>query len=111
MIPPQTLGALANAHELIVRLAEQCPARDVNRSPDGRLASAGWLLGRAVYLETYLLREKLLGDDDLSSRVRHLFGPGIGPGPEIDAMLPPLDHLLNWAMEIFDHHLTLLAQP
>jgi iron(II)-dependent oxidoreductase len=111
MIPPQTLGALANAHELIVRLVEQCPARDVNRSPDGRLASAGWLLGRAVYLETYLLREKLLGDDDLSSRVRHLFGPGIGPGPEIDAMLPPLDHLLNWAMEIFDHHLTLLANP
>ena len=28
-----------------------------------------------------------------------------------DRALPPQDHLLNWALEIFGHHLTLLANP
>ncbi len=111
MIPAQTLGALASIHELLTQLVEQASSREVNRSPDPRLPSLGWLLGRAVYLETYLLRERLLEDDDLTRRVRHLFGPDTHYGEATDRALPPQDHLLNWALEIFGHHLTLLANP
>lgn len=111
MIPAQTLGALAGVHERLIQLVETQPARDVNRPFHPRLPSLGWQLGRAVYLETHLLRGVVFGDDDLSGRVRHLFGHGVIPTPELQTQLPPQDHLLNWAAEIFDHHLTLLANP
>jgi len=111
MIPPQTLGSLAGIHELLTELVDKLSPRDVNRHFHPQVPSMGWLLGKAVYLETYLLRERLLEDNDLTERVRHLFGPGVQPGEDIDAQLPPQEHLLNWALEIFDHHLTLLANP
>lgn len=111
MIPAQTLGALAGIHERLLQLVETQPARDVNRQFHPRLPSMGWLLGRVVYLETHLLRSVILGDDDMAGRVRHLFGHPVRPTPELQAKLPPQDHLLNWASEIFDHHLTLLANP
>ena len=49
MIEPQALGALSGAHELLLQLIEDLPARDCNRRFDPRLPSAGWLLGRAVF--------------------------------------------------------------
>jgi len=111
MIPAQTLGALAGIHERLVQLVETLPARDVNRCFHPRLPAAGWLLGRAVYLETHLLRGHLFGDHDLSDRVRHFFAHDVVPDEALFAQLPPQDHLLNWALEIFDHHMTLLANP
>lgn len=111
MIPAQTLSALSGIHELLTELVEQSRERDANRPPAPDQPSLGWLLGRAVYLETYLLRERLFDDDDLSRRVRHLFGHDVEYSNALDAALPPRAHLLNWALEIFDHHLTLLANP
>ncbi|MCG6967083.1 MAG: formylglycine-generating enzyme family protein [Chromatiaceae bacterium] len=111
MIQAQALGALAGAHELLLQLLEGLPARDCNRRFDAELPSAGWLLGRAVYLELHLLRGLVMGDDDLAQRVRHLFADEQPPGGDSDALLPPQDHLLNWADEVFDKHLTWLANP
>ena len=110
MIEPQALGALAGTHELLMQLLESLPPRDCNRRFDGQLPSAGWLLGRAVYLELHLLRGVVMGDGDLASRVRHLFAADPAT-PETDAQLPPRDHLLGWAGEVFDQHLTWLANP
>jgi len=64
------------------------------------------LLGRAVYLELHLLRGVVMGDDDLAARVRHLFAEAQAPRSELDAQLPPRDHLLNWAGEVFDQDLS-----
>jgi len=111
MMEPQALGALAGGHELLLQLLETLPARDCCRRFDAELPSAGWLLGRAVYLELHLLRGLVMGDDDLASRVRHLFADGDAPPAEVDAQLPPHEHLLNWAGEVFDQHLTWLANP
>ncbi len=111
MIDPQALGALSGTHELLLQLFETLPARDCNRRFDPELPSAAWLLGRAVYLELHLLRGLVMGDDDLASRIRHLFGDGDVPSATSDAELPPRDHLLGWATEVFDQHLTWLANP
>lgn len=111
MISHQVLGNLGNIHELITSLVQDLPAADVSRrfSPD--LPSMGWLLGRSVYLETYWLRERIAGDDDLTRRVRHIFGRNAPPGETSDLLVPPRDHLLNWALEIMDEHLSRLANP
>jgi iron(II)-dependent oxidoreductase len=111
MIPPLALGALAGVHELILQLAESLPARDFNRRFEPALPGAGWLVGRAVYLELALLRGEVMGDDDLAARVRHLFATDEPANPELDAQLPPQEHLLGWAGEVFDQHLTWLANP
>ena len=111
MIDPRSLGALGTLYELLDQLVQDLPPHHVNRRFHPDLPSMGWLLGRATYLELYWIREKLLGDDDLSGRVRHLFAGTELPSPEQEAQLPPRDHLLNWALEIQDHHLTLLANP
>ncbi len=111
MIAPTSLGALSTIHELLTQLITDLPARDVNRRWRADLPSMGWLLGRSVYLELYWLRERLQGDDDLSKRVRAIFASPLPPTAEQDAALPPKDHLLNWALEVQDQHLTLLANP
>ncbi|WP_456373676.1 formylglycine-generating enzyme family protein [Thiolapillus sp.] len=111
MIAPTSLGALSTTHELLTQLAEDLPARDLNRRWHADLPSMGWLLGRSIYLELYWLRERLQGDDDLSKRVRHIFASPLPPTAGQDAALPPKEHLLNWALEIQDQHLTLLANP
>lgn len=111
MIEPRALGALAGAHELLQQLVENLPARDCNRRFDPHIPSIGWLLGRAVYLELHLLRGVVMGDDDLAGRVRHLFEEEHPPTSALDDQLPPQDHLLYWAREIFDQDLAWLANP
>ncbi len=111
MIDPQALGALAGSHELLLQLVENLPARDCNRRFDADLPSAGWLLGRATYLELHLLRSVVIGDDDLAGRVRGLFEHEPPAAADLDGRLPPQDHLLNWAHEALDTHLTWLANP
>ncbi|MGB5199743.1 MAG: SUMF1/EgtB/PvdO family nonheme iron enzyme [Sedimenticolaceae bacterium] len=111
MTDPQALGALASIHALQLQLVETLPPRACNRRFEPTLPSAGWWLGRAVYLELHLLRSRVRGDDDLASRVRHLFAEALSPAAALDAQLPPQDHLLNWAHEIFDEHLVWLANP
>jgi hypothetical protein len=64
-----------------------------------------------VYLELALLRSEVMGDDDLAGRVRHLFEQDEPADAAVDAQLPPQEHLLAWAGEIFDQHLTWLANP
>lgn len=110
-VDPQSLGALSRQQQLLSQVVQDLPESDVNRRFHPALPSIGWLLGRAVYLELYWLREKLHGDDDLSARVRHLFGHDVVPDAATDAQLPPREHLLNWALEVFDADLTRLANP
>lgn len=111
MIPAQTLGALNNLHAMMNHLIEDLPAADLHQRFHPDIPSLGWQFGRAIYLETYLIDERLLNDADLSDRVRHLFAHDIRPTPALEAQLPPKEHLLNWAMEIQERHITLLANP
>lgn len=106
----QALGALASTHQLLLQLVETVPPRDCNRSFDG-LPSAGWLLGRAVFTELHLIRGLVMGDDDLASRVRHLFADAAPAPDDPEQPLPPQEHLLNWAREALDQHLIWLANP
>jgi gamma-glutamyl hercynylcysteine S-oxide synthase len=107
----RTLGPLSNLHQMLVQVVESLTDSDLRRCPHPSLFPPGWYLGRAVYLETYWLRERLAGDDDLTRRVRHIFAKGACTPAAAGALLPPRDHLLNWALEIQDDHLTRLANP
>jgi len=107
----RTLGQLSHLHELLIQLVASLPDAELRRCRHPALYPPGWYLGRAVYLETYWLRKRLAGDDDLAHRVRHIFAKGACTPAAAGALLPPPDHLLNWALEIQDEHLTRLANP
>ena len=109
MIPHPLLASLHHQHELLTSLLESLSDEEYNLQYGPDLASVAWYFGRAVYLELYWLREVVAGDADLTSRVRHIFGDEGGPVASRLAGLPPRDHLLNWALEVFDQDLTALA--
>lgn len=111
MTPAQTLSALHNLHGMMNALLERIPADRLLRRPQPDIPSLGWQFGHAIYLETYLIEAKVCADDDLSGRVRHLFAHDVTPTPELEVQLPPAEHLLNWALDLQDKHLTLLANP
>jgi iron(II)-dependent oxidoreductase len=96
---------------MTAQLAGSVPPADAARQYHPQLGSLAWYLGHSVFLETYWLREVVAGDPDLTRRVAHLFTPGALDLARQCAALPPLDHLLNWAAEIRDEHLTRLANP
>lgn len=107
----ELLGHLSGLHQMMNHLLEASDEATCYRRFERALPPVAWLFGRAVYLETYWLREVVLGDDNMSARVRHLFGHEVNPDEAVIQQLPPIEHLLNWAMELQEQNLTLLANP
>lgn len=105
------LGQLSTLHQMMVQLLNYIPEQDAYRPYSTQLAPLAWYLGRAVYLETYWLREVVQGDPEMTERVRDIFRPGEPPPEAQWRRLPPLDHLLNWALELQEENLTRLANP
>ena len=107
----ELLGHLSGLHQMMGHLLEATDEADCTERFEPSLPPVAWLFGRAAYLESYWLREVVMGDDDLTARVRHLFGCDVEPNDEVIGQLPPKEHLLNWAMELQEQNLTLLANP
>ena len=107
----ELLGHLSALHQMMGHLLEATDEADCYRRVEPSLPPIAWIFGRAVYLESYWLREVVLGDDSMTARVRHLFGCEVEPSDAIIGQLPPKEHLLNWAMELQEQNLTLLANP
>lgn len=111
MSQSELLGHINGLHQMMNHLLEASDETACRRRFVPGLPPLAWLFGRAVYLESYWLREVVLGDDDLTSRVRHLFAHGVVPDEAVIEQLPPNQHLLNWALELQEQNLTLLANP
>ncbi|MEJ2528708.1 MAG: SUMF1/EgtB/PvdO family nonheme iron enzyme [Gammaproteobacteria bacterium] len=111
MASPPLLGQLGAIPEMLTQLVETTPESDCYRSFNPHLAPLAWYLGVSVYQETFWLRETIQGDADMTARVRGLFASDTAPTPEQWSQLPPKEHLLNWALEIQDENLRLLANP
>ncbi len=105
------LGQLSQLHQMLTHLLESVPEPDAYRTFAPDVPPLAWLLGRAVYVETWWLREALAGDDDLTARVRHLFAGELTLEPALWQQLPPREHLLNWAAQAHDENLMRLANP
>lgn len=107
----EILGQLSQMHQMMAHLFESVPEADGYRRFAPDIPPLAWLFGRAVYIETYWIREILQGDEGMTARVRHLFGAGVTADERVTGQLPPREHLLNWALELQDDHLMRLANP
>ncbi len=107
----ELLGQLSGLHQMMRYLLESIPEPDSYIRYNHSLPSLAWLYGRAVYLESYWIREVVQKDNDITQRVNHLFAHEINIEQINSDDLPPREHLLSWAMQLQDHHLMLLANP
>jgi iron(II)-dependent oxidoreductase len=107
----ELLGQLSGLHQMMRHLFESIPEADCYTSYNPSLPSLAWLFGRAVYLESYWIREVVQEDNDITHRVHHLFAHDVDPSQINVNDLPSREHLLNWALPLQDHHLMLLANP
>ena len=107
----EILGQLNGLQGMMIELVQSIPEDDCYRFFHSDIPPLAWLLGRAVYIETYWLREVLQEDNDLTKRVKHLFSNEVIVDESLVKQLPPQEHLLNWALEIQENNLILLANP
>jgi iron(II)-dependent oxidoreductase len=105
------LGGLHHAHELLQQIFLSVPEEDAYQSWHPALPSLAWHFGRCVYSELHLVGRFDHYSADLAKRVAHLFGDVSQLPQSEQGALPPREHLLNWALESFDRHLTMLANP
>lgn len=103
----QYLGQVSSLQQMLVQLLQQSPTITSNQ----QRPPVDWYFGRSIYLELEMVRGLLLDDHDLAGRVSHLFQDDSPTNPSCWLDLPPRDHLLNWALEIHEQDLTLLANP
>lgn len=105
------LAELSNIHQMLNQLFESLPEVDAYRCYHPSLAPLAWYYGHSMYLETYWLREVVQADPDMTERVRPIFSAAAPPTAVQWRLLPPKDHLLNWALELQDENLMRLANP
>jgi iron(II)-dependent oxidoreductase len=105
------LGQLTGMHQMMYQLIKSVPEEFCYQSANPEIPPMVWLYGRAIYVETYWLRDVLQGQGDKSGLVRDIFKAGKGNDKEVLAQLPPLDHLLNWALELLDDNVMRFANP
>lgn len=103
------LGQLSALQQMMTQLIEPLDDATCRRQYHTAIAPLSWLYGRAAYLESWLLRQQVQGDNDITGRVEEIFTPGALPPEAQWQRLPPKDHLLNWALELQDENLMRLA--
>ncbi|WP_428624829.1 SUMF1/EgtB/PvdO family nonheme iron enzyme [Sedimenticola sp.] len=111
MSPTHPLGQLSALQQMMAQLLEPLSDSECRHSPAPEVAPLLWYYGRAVYLETYLLRDRVQGEPDMTDRVADIFTTGALSPESQWQRLPPKEHLLSWAATLQDENLMRLANP
>lgn len=75
------------------------------------LSPLGWHIGHCAFVETYWLREVVLGDDDITAPLQYLYIPENIPKPQRGPALLPRDEHLDWCARLNAENQELLRQP
>lgn len=105
------LGQISQLQRMVNDLLLAVDETACYQSTIPELPPLAWLLGRCVYIETYWLREIVQNDNQMTARVKDFFGHQVKQDTALWQKLPPREHLLNWAMELQENNLLLLANP
>jgi len=75
------------------------------------LSPLGWHVGHCVFIESYWLREVILGDDSLTADLAWLYIPENIVKPKRGPALPPIDEHLQWCKKIINENQLILSEP
>jgi len=100
---------LADLQTTLLSVVASVDDEDCRTQFDAFLSPLGWHLRHCVFVEALWLRERVMGDDRLTSPLLDLCLPERAPKEERGAKLPQRTKLLDWANETMAENLRRLA--
>jgi len=107
----ELLKTLAGTHATIHAMAAGLSDLDYRSQYHTDLSPFGWHIGHCVFIETYWLREVILGDDALTAELAWLYLPENIIKPKRGPALPPINEHLSWCQKITNENQLILKQP
>lgn len=107
-------GTLAELHalqDLINQTGRRLGDHDYRRQYHVDLSPLGWHVGHCAFLETFWLRETLLGDDRATAAHHELYFPENLPKPQRGPALPEQHTHLAWCEGLQEENRELLRNP
>ena len=96
----ELLKTLSETHTKMHSLAKLLDGTDYRTQYHTDLSPFGWHIGHCVFIESYWLREVILGDDSLTADLAWLYIPENILKPKRGPALPPIDEHLQWCSKI-----------
>jgi iron(II)-dependent oxidoreductase len=104
-----TLAGLRGIQRRLLALVEPLEDRDYRTQYHADLSPIGWHLGHCVFIENLHLRERILGDDSRTARLREYYIPERSPKPQRGPKLPPKEALLQEVSTQQEENILLLS--
>ncbi|WP_126456319.1 SUMF1/EgtB/PvdO family nonheme iron enzyme [Sulfuriflexus mobilis] len=111
IITADTLEQLQAVQRLINDTGRRLNEADYRRQYHTDLSPLGWHVGHCAFLETFWLRETLLGDDRATAGLHELYFPENMPKPERGAALPGHGTHIEWCEQLQAENRALLLDP
>lgn len=105
------LEALGRLQDACLAELDRLPPEQVNQQFHPELSPIGWHVGHCTFVETYWLREQVLGERAATAHLHDLFFPELCSKPSRAARLPEADELRRWAARLQRENLERLADP
>ncbi len=111
IIRPDTLAELKAVQNLINQTGRQLNDHDYRQQYHVDLSPLGWHVGHCAFLETFWLRETLLGDDSVTAAHHELYFPENLPKPQRGPALPEQLAHIEWCEQLQAENHELMLNP
>ncbi|MGD8999898.1 MAG: SUMF1/EgtB/PvdO family nonheme iron enzyme [Granulosicoccaceae bacterium] len=111
MISTQTLNQLNAVQDAIHATGLRLDDNDYRKQYHTDLSPLGWHIGHCAFIESYWLREIVLGDNRITRPLHYLYFPENIPKPERGPALPPQAEHLEWCKTLNAENRELLREP
>lgn len=111
IISADTLAELQALQALINQTGRQLSDHDYRQQYHVDLSPLGWHVGHCVFLETFWLREALMGDDRATAAHHELYFPENLPKPQRGPALPEQQAHIDWCEQLQEQNRELLLNP
>ena len=107
----ELINNLKQTHLAMHNMASQLDDQDYRTQYHTDLSPFGWHVGHCVFIESYWLREVILGDDSLTAELDWLYIPENILKPKRGPALPPIDEHLAWCQNIANENAVIFSNP
>ncbi|WP_314164660.1 SUMF1/EgtB/PvdO family nonheme iron enzyme [Sulfuriflexus sp.] len=111
IISPRTLSELQAVQKLINETGRTLSDHDYRAQYHVDLSPLGWHVGHCAFLETFWLRETLLGDDSDTAGHHELYFPENLPKPQRGPALPEQQAHIDWCEQLQAENRALMQNP
>ena len=94
------LDTLDETHATMQAMADALDDHDYRQQYHQDLSPFGWHIGHCTYIESYWLREVILGDDSITADLEWLYIPENIIKPKRGPALPPIEQHLQWCRQL-----------